>query len=71
MCSYDCIISYPLEFWPIVLSLYTKQSVASFRRAIAIGTLIRIMEKLWETYFWHTFEMKMPIDEAETVVILS
>jgi len=64
------MMSYPLELWPIFLSRYTKESVASFSRAMAIGTLIRMIEKLWETSFWHTFEMKMPIDEADTVVML-
>lgn len=38
---------------------------------MAMGTLISISEKLWDTSFWHTLDIKMPIDDAETVVILS
>lgn len=35
-----------------------------------MGTLIKMIEKLWEISFWQTFDMKMPMDEAETVVML-
>ena len=38
---------------------------------MAMGTLMRISEKLLDTSFWHTFEMKIPIDEADTVAMLS
>lgn len=41
----------PLEFCPIFLSRNTNDSVASFSRAMAIGTLINIKEKLDETSF--------------------
>jgi len=38
---------------------------------MAMGTLIKMSEKLWDTSFWHTLEMKIPMDEAETVAMLS
>lgn len=38
---------------------------------MAMGTLRRIIENLVATSFWHTFEMKMPMEEAESVVKLS
>jgi hypothetical protein len=48
-----------------------KHSLASFRRAIVMGTLIKIIEKKVGISFMQTLEMKIPIEEAETVVRLS
>ena len=47
-----------------------KQLLANLRSAIVIGTPKRIAEKKDGISFEQTFEMKMPIDEAETAVRL-
>lgn len=71
MCSQERIIDSPLEFWHKVLSLQMMHSLASLSRAIVMGTLIKIIEKQVGISLMHTFEMNIPIDEAETVVRLS
>lgn len=61
----------PLLLWPTFLSENTKESVTNLRSAMAMGTLSRMMENLVATSFWQTLEMKMPMEEAESVVKLS
>lgn len=48
-----------------------KHSLASFSRAIVIGTLIKMTEKKVGIYLIHTLEMKIPMELADTVVRLS
>jgi len=68
MCSYDRKTALPLDDCPIIFWEKVNESDANFRRVIAIGRLIKMKEKLVATYFWHTFDRKIPIEDAEKAV---